>query len=156
MTNLLYNLATGVSVIGILLMLFGVVRPIRGHGASMAPTIREGYDFHIGLSTKLHPAQVGDIVSVIKTDGTGVIKRVIAKEGDIVYTPDGCTLYVNGIREEYVYGEKCKTAISNMYAGKTWTLGNGEVFIAGDNRNNSKDSRSYGVVKEEQIDYVIL
>jgi len=73
------------------------------------------------------------------------IKRIVALPGDVVEVKAG-TLYVNGrpVREPYLNG----AAQGNF--GPV-TVPQDAVFVMGDNRNNSEDSRSFGALKKELI-----
>lgn len=97
-----------------------------------------------------------------------IVKRVIATEGDTVkVTPDG--IYVNDqfLREDsYVYidshfkyyydldwsafsdNETLKFVHGQYYE---FTVPENEIFILGDHRNDSKDSRYYGTVREDSV-----
>lgn len=93
-----------------------------------------------------------DIFDNIKYRFTGnieknnLIKRVVGVNGDIINIKDG-NLYVNGRiqEEEYTQG--------NTYAHGEYPIEvpTGMVFVLGDNRENSLDSRTLGFVKIEQI-----
>ncbi len=73
------------------------------------------------------------------TDVTPYIKRVIGEPGDLVELSRG-DVYVNGalLDEPYVRG----VATHELGAGDSWSVAEGRLFVMGDNRDNSTDSRS--------------
>jgi signal peptidase I len=73
------------------------------------------------------------------------IKRIVALPGDTLAVADG-RLRINGVpvQEPYVNG------VPQGDFGPV-TVPEDAVFVMGDNRNNSEDSRSFGALKKEQI-----
>lgn len=82
-------------------------------------------------------------------DKDNLIKRVVAKEGDVVEVIDG-QLYVNNEPETRLTKQGETYEIYN-YITYPMTIGKGEYFVLGDNREHSLDSRALGPIKEEQI-----
>lgn len=81
-----------------------------------------------------------------------LIKRVTAVAGDVIDMQDG-KLIINGQvqREPYVWGKTESKGLSMPY-----TVPEGEVFVIGDNREISEDSRSFGSVPIHLIEGKIV
>jgi signal peptidase I len=75
-----------------------------------------------------------------------LIKRVIAVGGDTIEAKEG-NVYVNGdqIDEDYL---EPGTPTDNL---PLTTIPEGQVFVMGDNRTNSEDSRIFGPIDEDAI-----
>ena len=82
--------------------------------------------------------------------GTPYVKRVIGIAGDTVAIHDG-KVFVNGTRldEPYIFGGQ-ETLVPNG-GGKTWTLGPGQLFVMGDHRQASQDSRDFGPINRSAV-----
>ncbi len=126
---------------------FFLAQATRVEGYSMEPTLYGHQRLIIEkLSYRLHKPERGDIV-VIKVPGFDelLIKRVIGLPGDRLEIKDG-VVYINGqpLDEPYINGP----ARGNY---PQLTVPEGHIFVMGDNRNNSNDSRSFGPVAIENI-----
>lgn len=121
---------------------------IRVESISMQPNLYAG-DFVIvnKLAYKFGEPQRGDII-VFRyppdPDQTPYIKRVIGLPGDQIHIADG-KIYINGMLLTEPYLEV------NTNRGGDWSVGEGSLFVMGDNRNNSSDSRAWGMVPFENI-----
>ena len=130
-----------------------VIRAIDVSGSSMVPTLHDGDKMLV--SDLFYTPKAGDVV-VFKTDNydpeRALVKRVIATEGqDISIDFDRGIVYINGvpIEEDYI-AELTKTKLD--FIGPQ-TVPEGCVFVMGDNRNASTDSRKkeIGMVDRRMI-----
>ncbi len=86
---------------------------------------------------------------VLETGKISYIKRVIGIEGDHIYLKNG-HVYVNGDRATEVYLNGIDTPVTGAY----WdvVVPEGCVFVMGDNRSGSSDSREFGCIPVEKIE----
>ena len=121
---------------------------IRVDGQSMEPTLSTGQLVVVNkLAYRLGEPAIGDIVVFYfpRDPDQEYIKRLIGLPGDQITIENG-TVFVNGeaLDEPYL-------AIHPSYTGN-WTVPSDQVFVLGDNRNNSSDSHRWGTVP---LDYII-
>lgn len=125
-------------------------RVVNVDGSSMKPTLQD--NDKVIVSTVGYDAQRGDIVVISSTDGLKepIVKRIVAVGGDTVdinFTTGIVT--VNGTEEEYTN----ELTLQQFDIAFPITVPEGTVFVLGDNRGNSLDSRStrVGCVDERLI-----
>ena len=138
-----------------------LLAPIVVDGESMMPTLLDGDRMIVNkLSYLVGEPERFDIVVFHAPEGKDYIKRVIGLPGDTVeYKED--TLYVNGERFEEPYLDEFKQQMFDgpltesftleSIAGGQETVPEGHVFVMGDNRRESKDSRHIGFVSIDEI-----
>jgi signal peptidase I len=137
------------AVYATLIVTFGF-QVARVDGLSMAPTLEDHDRLIVNkLVYELGEPRPGDIVMLYYplNPEKMFVKRVIAKEGDMVRIVDG-RVYVNDrpLRDDYVPNE--------FRSHDDWgpkVIDQGYYFVMGDHRNNSSDSRHWGPVPKKYI-----
>ena len=121
---------------------------IRVESISMQPTLYAGNFVLVNrLAYRIGKPSRGDIIIFrYPPDPTQVpyIKRVIGLPGDTIHITDG-KVYINGdlLVEPYL--------VTTTNRGGDWTVPANSLFVMGDNRNNSSDSRSWGFVPLQNV-----
>lgn len=125
---------------------FGIGLSLVG-GDSMAPSLTDGdLVVYLRMVPEYRP---GDVISLRVPSGDYYVKRVAAVGGDTVDLRDG-RLLVNGEPAEDIHaaGETREEEGAVIYP---YTVRPGNVFVLGDNREVSVDSRAFGEVSLRQI-----
>jgi signal peptidase I len=126
-----------------------VAAPARVNASSMSPTLASGDHVLVDeLSYRFTTPHRGDVVTLHRPGGAQLlVKRVAAVGGDTVGIEDG-VLIVNGrtVRERYVDYPH----MDSVYFGPV-TVPPGDVFVLGDNRPDSVDSRDFGSVPNRVV-----
>lgn len=138
-----------------LVLMFGVVRPFVAEmflipSESMNPTLEVGDRVVVNkFIYRFVEPEKGDLVLFEEPAGEGpiAIKRVVGTPGDKIAVWDG-VLFVNGERQKEPYVDH-QRADSTFFGPEI--VPEGGVFVMGDNRTNSLDSRSYGTVPAEDV-----
>jgi signal peptidase I len=138
-----------------------VAQPYKVQQKSMQRTLEEDqYVLVDKLTPRFDAYNRGDIVVFEPPEdwgesGTPFIKRVIGEPGDTVEIRDDGVVYVNDspLDEPYLYAEDVggppqPTTPSDL---STWTVPEGELFLMGDHRSNSADSRTFGSVPLDRV-----
>ena len=125
-------------------ILFVVINAITGrsqvNGSSMETTLHDGQYLIISrLAYWIRPPQRGDIIVLHppRDQGEDYIKRIVGLPGESVEVRDG-GVWVDGIALDEPY------VSSAPRGGGSWTLGDGEYLVFGDNRGDSDDSQKWG------------
>jgi len=127
------------------------------HGNSMSPTFEDGNKI---ILSKIADIQRFDMIVFHAPDSdNNYIKRVIGLPGDTISVTDDI-LYVNGkaYKEPYLTENKKEASTSKLTGdftlwertGKT-TVPKDSLFVLGDNRLYSKDSRIFGFINKNSV-----
>ena len=120
---------------------------VRVDGFSMRPTLEDGEFLLVDkVSYFLGEVKRGDLIVFhfpLNPDEE-LIKRVIGLPGDQIVVQNS-QVFVNGqmLNEPYI-------AQPPLYNGD-WMVADGHLFVLGDNRNNSNDSKDWGMLPAENV-----
>ena len=122
---------------------------VRVEGFSMVPTLQDGEFVLVNrLAYQMGTHQRGDIIVFHHPSGQkqeDLIKRIIGLPGDHIRAENG-SIYVNDVQLKEAEYTKDPPA----YTGD-WIVPDGQLFVLGDNRNNSSDSHQWGFVQYDDI-----
>ncbi len=145
----------GAVVVALIIKTF-VVQAFKIPSESMSPTLMNGDRVVVNkLSYDAHDLNRGDVVVFARPDGLpagpddpkDLIKRVIGLPGDTIFTRDG-SVYINDrlLEEPYLPEGTMSYEIDEPIE-----VPEGHVFLMGDNRQHSSDSRVFGPVDVDTI-----
>lgn len=117
------------------------------YGSSMTPTIQDG---EIIFTLKTADLEQGDVIAFYYNNRI-LVKRVIAGPGDWVDIDEDGTVYVNEVELDEPYLVEKAYGDTNIVL--PYQVPDGKIFVMGDHRSTSVDSRhtSVGCVAQEQI-----
>lgn len=131
--------------------------PIVVDGASMEPTLQ---DENRMIVTKIGEPKRFDVIVFHATEDQDYVKRVIGLPGDRIEYKDD-TLYINGTPYDEPYLDEAKQELTDRELTNSFTLREtpvqsdvvpeGHLFVMGDNRRFSKDSRHIGAIPIEKV-----
>lgn len=140
----------GLIILLVIFIRLYIVTPIQVSGTSMHQTL---YDHDIMLLNiidyKVRGLNRFDIV-VINYEKEALIKRVIGLPGENIEYYDN-KLYINGKYVKETFLKENKTANFKLKELGYDKIPPNMYFVLGDNRNNSTDSRIFGLIKQKQI-----
>jgi signal peptidase I len=139
-----------------------VAQPYKVQQKSMQRTLEEDeYVLVDKLTPRFDAYNRGDIVVFEPPEewgesNTPFIKRVIGEPGDTVEIRDDGIVYVNDValQEPYVFADEVGGPSQPTTAPleqSTWTVPEGDLFLMGDHRANSADSRTFGPVPIDRV-----
>lgn len=145
-----------VSVIIVIMIFTFVARLSTVDGDSMYPTLIDGE--RLIVSDLFYSPENGDIVVLQEKNAfftSPLVKRIIAQEGQTIdFDYENWGVYVDGekLTEPYINRELEK-AMKNYGSPDSITVPEGHIFVMGDNRNHSTDSRDslVGFVEYDEI-----
>lgn len=139
-----------VSLIVVFLVITFVGRVVKVDGYSMEPTLNSGDRL---IVTNIHgDLKRNDIVAIKRENDTSLVKRIIAVEGDTIdINFDTSEVFVNDVllHEDFIN----EPTTNQLDFEGPQTVPQGHVFVMGDNRNHSEDSRhsAVGMIDEKNI-----
>ena len=156
-----------IPIIAMVLIMLFVYSFIPVAGNSMEPTLSSG---NVVILSRLHykmaDIQRNEIVVLKKKNSDGVkesfIKRVIGLPGEEIKYLNGY-LYINGERNKETYlGDGIQTSnfmfvdVCDAAACPDGRIPDNKYLVLGDNRNNSTDSRTFGLVDKTEIEGKVI
>ena len=134
---------TVIMALVIYFLITSVIKNFRVKGSSMEPNLHDGQFLIVNrIVYHFHPPQRGDIIVFHPpyNNGKDYIKRVIGLPGETVEIREG-RVFINGreLVEPYI----------REPGYRSWgpaVVGPDELFVLGDNRDHSNDSRSWGML----------
>lgn len=132
-----------------------VVQQFAVEGESMMSTLHDGDRVLVNrLSYRLHDPRRGDVVVLRKFDAAAerdLIKRVIGLPGETIEVKN-CVVYINDVPLDEPYLDPEIQTRDGCGTEQTPTVvPPGQVFVLGDHRGRSSDSRAFGAVPDELL-----
>lgn len=115
------------------------------NGNAMFPAVKDG---DLVIAFRIQQEYAKNDVIVYTADGKTHIGRIVARATDTVTADDSGTLFVNGTNQtgEILYPTYAKEGLTYPY-----TVPEGHVFVLGDYRTQTEDSRDFGPISMENV-----
>ena len=135
----------------IVLILYYVIFPVKITGNSMLDTLQNGDRVLISRAAAYLNLYGKDDIVIMKynngTEDIEIVKRIAAAKGDTI-TIDNGSLYING---NLIEGYTCSSTENT-----TFTLEEDQIYVLGDNADESVDSRYFGPVTKSNVEGLVL
>lgn len=141
-----------IAIIVVAVVFSAIFRTVNVDGDSMTHTLHNGD--RLLISGLFYSPDYGDIVVVRRVNDTPLIKRVIGLPGDTIYVnPDDGIVYRNGnpLAEPYIRPKSPECPTPALKTPEEVVVKEGEVYVLGDNRGGSLDSRLLGCQPIENV-----
>lgn len=138
-------------LVGVIWLLLTQVFVIsQANGNAMLPAIKDG-DLLFGF--RLYDEYAKNDVVIYTAEGKRQVGRVIAKGGDVITLDESGSVRVNGTVQDgqIMYPTEAKDALTYPYQ-----VENGCLFIMGDYRTQSRDSRDFGPILSNQVEAKVI
>ena len=119
-------------------------------GNSMFPAVKDG---DLLICYRMQTTYAKNDIVVYTRDGKLRVGRILGRAGDLIALDDSGTLVVNGAVQsgEILYPTYAKDALTYPY-----TVPDNSVFILGDYRTQSEDSRDFGAVSMDDVEAKVI
>ncbi len=147
------------SLIVIFVIYMTIAVPEQVSGSSMEPNFYTGERILVEkISKHFKDFERGEVVVLNPpgNDNVDYIKRIVGIPGDIVKVMD-CSIYISRdgkkfkLDENYLLQGTCTEGGPDLKDGRSLKIENGLFLVMGDNRDNSADSRFFGLVEQKRI-----
>ncbi len=132
-----------------------ILQPNQVKGASMEPTFTSGdYIFTSKITYKLHQPERGNVIvfRAPRNPDIEYIKRIIGLPNDKIMIKNS-EVYLNGtkLNEPYIAAKTNTWEAGFIKEGEPITVPPEELFVLGDNRPRSSDSREFGPIRTSSV-----
>lgn len=151
--EIFYQVVLALAIFMIIYVFF--LQPHQVRGRSMEPSFDNGeYILTDKFSYRVSSPKRGDVIVFAAPPNRkeDFIKRIVALPGDKISISEG-EVFLNDkeLAEEYLAQDVETLGGQTLREGGSLAVNNNEYFVMGDNRLHSSDSRSWGVIKKDDI-----